>query len=209
MHGWQHQFVTKDPGMLKVNQYSEFAGLPRAEQERKLRAGSAIFNREGIESDVWIAPAHSFDAITIELLLELGFRYISDGFHLLPHIDKVGMMWIPQQLWGFRWRPFGVWTICFHITTWTAADIAAFKENTKRYRTAISSFDEVVQRFGNRRGTVLDDPAAHIYRSMTKSASQLKRQANRVSSVIHGNGFTDREKGREKESSGKVSPSAS
>src|SRR5262245_50629556 len=39
MHGYEHRFVTSESGILRVNRFSEFAGLPAAEQERKLRAG--------------------------------------------------------------------------------------------------------------------------------------------------------------------------
>ena len=39
MHGWQHRFVTKDAGILRVNKRSEFGGLPRDEQRSKLRCG--------------------------------------------------------------------------------------------------------------------------------------------------------------------------
>lgn len=203
MHGWQHVFVTNDSGILGVNRYSEFAGLARSEQERKLRAGRGVFDREGIQSDVWVAPAHSFDGITIELLKEFGFRYISDGFHLFPRVDNSGMTWVPQQLWGFRWRPFGVWTVCLHINTWARADVATFKEHAKRYRAVISNFDEVVQEYGNRRGTALDEEAAHIYRTTIEFGSRVKTRAKRLSSLIQRRGFA----GREKEARAKVSPS--
>lgn len=175
MHGWQHQYVTSDGGIIGLNPYSEFAGLPRHEQEQKLRTGVEVFRANGIDSDVWIAPAHSFDIVTVKLLSELGFHYISDGFFFFPHLDEFGMIWIPQQLWSFRWRPFGVWTICFHINRWAGADVLAFRQNTASYRKAISSFSAIVRQFDGRQKTTLDTIEASVYRSLAQAKYSVKR----------------------------------
>jgi len=174
MHGWQHRFLTKDGGILGLNQLSEFAGLPRDEQEKKLQAGLAVFREQHIDCDVWIAPAHSFDAITIETLSQLGFHYISDGFSLFPHIDQFGMTWIPQQLWSFRWRPLGVWTICFHINSWRSSDIKMFEERITSYREMISSFPTIIDCYRGRRRTLLDSSAARLYRSAADVKHRVK-----------------------------------
>jgi peptidoglycan/xylan/chitin deacetylase (PgdA/CDA1 family) len=175
MHGWQHRYVTTDGGIIGINKYSEFAGLRRAEQERKLQAGRRILADEGIPSDVWIAPAHSFDRVTLAILRELQFRYISDGFFPLPHVDELGMMWIPQQLWSFRRRPFGVWTICLHLNAWTDKEILAFRESITRYRESISDFRAIVGQFGHRRKTIIDSVAGRTYRSVAEASLPVKR----------------------------------
>ena len=36
---------------------------------------------------------------------------ISDGFYLSAHRDAHEMLWIPQQMWSFQFRPFGLWTV--------------------------------------------------------------------------------------------------
>jgi hypothetical protein len=177
MHGWQHRFVSTDSGILRVNRYSEFAGLPRAEQQLKVRSGREVFDRKGIASSVWIAPAHSFDAVTLDLLPEHGFRYISDGFHLLPHVDKFGLTWIPQQLWSFRSRPFGVWTICFHINSWSARHIEAFEGSVKLYRNWISDFETIVNRYGRREHSVIDSASASLYRGLSSVNAGMKHLA--------------------------------
>lgn len=164
LHGWQHRFVTNDAGIIGTNPNSEFAGLPEAEQERKLRLGLDIFRSEDIKSDLWVAPAHSFDSVTVKLLSELGFRYISDGLSPLPYVDHSGITWIPQQLWGFRTRPFGVWTICFHINSWADRDVAEFRENVERYHNAISNVSTVAAEFRERRETFLDSFTADLFR---------------------------------------------
>jgi len=164
MHGWQHRFVTNNAGIVGVTPRSEFAGLPRKVQQSKISAADAIFNREGIRSRLWIAPAHSFDESMLEVLKEIGVQYISDGFAIWPFSDSLGMMWIPQQLWSFRYRPFGTWTICFHVNRWTNADVAAFEFSVQKCRGLITSFPEIVAKYRERRKTVWDSFAASAYR---------------------------------------------
>jgi predicted deacetylase len=176
MHGWQHCYVTNHSGVLGVNNYSEFAGLSRHEQEYKLECGQKVFEREGIASSIWIAPAHSFDAVTIDALSRLRFRYISDGFSSLPHVDDHGIMWIPQQLWDFRWRFFGVWTICFHINRWTDNDIVNFKKRAAQYRLVISNFNTIVDRYNKRQKTRTDQMTARMYRSAAQTKAAVTQR---------------------------------
>jgi predicted deacetylase len=150
MHGCQHRYVTEDPGILGIYRRSEFAGLPREMQATKLRMARDIFRRERIEPDIWVAPAHSFDQITLDLLKEIGLRRISDGFFLFPNVDAAGMLWIPQQLWQFRRMPLGVWTVCLHINEWRPRDVVHFRNNIDTYRDSIVAVDDLVAAYGDR-----------------------------------------------------------
>lgn len=151
LHGYQHRYVTREAGVVGINRYSEFAGLPAAEQEEKLRAGLAIFAREGVRADVWVAPAHSFDAVTVAALARLGLRTISDGLFLFPHLDAHGVAWVPQQLWRFRPMPFGVWTVCYHVNRWGPRELEAFRRDLERHRAQIWSLPEALGAHGTRR----------------------------------------------------------
>lgn len=135
LHGHQHLYVTTDAGLLALNPYSEFAGLPEAQQRDKLQTALAIFSREGVRADAWVAPAHSFDATTVRLLLELGVGVISDGFYRRA-LRHLGAAWVPQQLWRFRPMPPGLWTVCLHVNNYDDADLdrlgAAFTAYAKR-----------------------------------------------------------------------------
>lgn len=143
LHGYQHRYVTADAGIVGINARSEFAGLPAAEQEDKLRRGLAIFAGEGVRADVWIAPAHSFDRTTLEILRRLGVDAVSDGFFLSPHRDRDGMLWVPQQLWGFKPRAFGVWTVCNHVNDWGAGELRRFEADIAAYAPRITSLREI------------------------------------------------------------------
>ena len=123
MHGYQHLYQTKDGGLIGLNNYSEFAGLPYEVQAEKIYKAWEIFIHNGIKPKIWMAPAHSFDINTLKALKEhTEIEYITDGFAIFP-FTLYGFKWIPQQLWRFRKFPFGVWTICLHPNNMTFYDL--------------------------------------------------------------------------------------
>jgi predicted deacetylase len=150
LHGYQHRYVNRNAGLLRFPKKSEFAGLPRPEQEFKLRTGLAKFAQEGVRADAWIAPCHSFDKTTLQLLSELGISIISDGFSRLPFQSKGGLTWVPQQLWSFQPRKQGVWTICIHFNQWTKDSCDRFKQEATRFRPWIKTLEGVVARWRGR-----------------------------------------------------------
>ncbi len=156
LHGYQHKFVTQSRGIVGLHRRSEFAGLPLEPQKQKLWAAAKILRQQGIEPRVWVAPAHSFDWATVDVLRELEIRVISDGFAIAPHRDTKGMFWIPQQLWRFRWRPFGVWTVCYHHNRWASPELERFKEDMARWRKQISSVAEIEAIYQERERDWLD-----------------------------------------------------
>jgi predicted deacetylase len=151
LHGYQHSYVTTDSGIIGINNRSEFAGLPLAEQERKLVKALQIFKRENVTPNLWIAPAHSFDKATVKILHKYGIRCISDGYFLLPHVDTQGVMWLPQQLWRFKGRPCGLWTVCFHHNGWNTSEIERLKQDITRYKNSITTVTSVCSHFSSRR----------------------------------------------------------
>lgn len=141
LHGFQHIYSTANAGVIGRNAYSEFAGLPRDEQKQKLQAGMAIFREQGVRADAWIAPGHSFDAATLDLLPGVGIDCVSDGYALAPYLDK-GIAWVPQQIGRFIDLPFGDWTVCLHINSWGDADIAAFAGDITAFRKRIVGLED-------------------------------------------------------------------
>jgi predicted deacetylase len=117
-HGYHHLLDVGKEGILNgifgFQPKSEFAGLSYDEQYNKINAGKKILNNEGIYTDVWMAPAHSFDTTTLKVLVDLGFKAITDGIALYPYKIN-GIIFVPQQLWRPRYFPFGIFTICLHI----------------------------------------------------------------------------------------------
>ena len=62
---------------------------------------------------------------------------------------------MPQQLFGFRPAPSGVWTVCYHHNNWTAPTWSSFGKSLDRYQADIWSLDEVLQIWAGRPITVL------------------------------------------------------
>ncbi|HEY5914222.1 MAG TPA: DUF2334 domain-containing protein [Verrucomicrobiae bacterium] len=151
LHGYQHRYVTCHPGVVTVRKKSEFAGVPAAEQEEKLRRGIEIFERHGLKSRVWIAPSNSFDATTVELLARFGLSMISDGNFKFPFVCRRNLFWIGQQLFSFRPAPPGVWTVCYHHNQWKAQDMQQFREDLDTYGVQIGSLEEVAKQWQGRR----------------------------------------------------------
>lgn len=132
LHGHQHLYTTREAGLVGINRFSEFAGLAEDQQRDKLRLALAVFEREGVRADAWVAPAHSFDAVTLRLLVQAGVRVVSDGFYTRP-VQHMGAVWLPQQLWRFRPMWTGLWTVCFHHNGFDRAAVERFAKDIANY----------------------------------------------------------------------------
>lgn len=145
LHGYQHCYLTKKAGLYGRSAASEFAGLPYEVQEIKLQNAIRIFHEHGVKPEVWVAPAHSFDSDTIDILLRMGVHIINDGYALYPYVDDRGMIWIPQQVGRFRNLPIGIWTVCFHFNRWKDEDLKDFRADLERFRPQILSVSDVLE----------------------------------------------------------------
>jgi predicted deacetylase len=174
LHGYQHRFVTQQAGIVGIQRRSEFAGVPPSEQDEKLLRAVEIFRSNGVQPEVWIAPAHSFDWNTVVALQKLGITTISDGLAIAPHTDFRGLFWVPQQLWRFRWRPFGVWTVCYHHNGWTGSQFAQFLRDVSVCGGAIADLPAVSARYGRRRQTLLDSVYALAHSAVLSWRTPLR-----------------------------------
>ena len=71
MHGYQHVYTQKKGGMFPLNDFSEFAGLGFEQQFAMLEKGKDILESHGIKTDIFMAPAHSYDRNTLKALQKL------------------------------------------------------------------------------------------------------------------------------------------
>jgi hypothetical protein len=117
MHGYEHLYSNNERGLIGLNNYSEFAGVPFEKQCEMLSNAFCKFQVENIKTKIFVAPAHSFDKNTLKALRKVTtITQISDGFFLNP-IKMHGLNWIPQQLWVPKNKKNGLWTICYHPET--------------------------------------------------------------------------------------------
>jgi predicted deacetylase len=176
VHGFEHRRLTEDAGVMGVNARSEFAGLGPREQRDRLAKSLAIFSREGVKPDAWVAPWHSFDETTQSVLRELGVRVISDGFSVYPYRDRDGTVWVPQQLWRLRRMPFGVWTVCLHHRDWSPAGIAGLSRSLAAFSGSFLSLREAVELYGGRGPRAADILMRAGFPWLLKARSALRRR---------------------------------
>ncbi len=142
-HGYTHQYVTKNPGILKISNNSELAGLTYMEQLAKIDAGKAILVQQGVWRPVFMAPSHSFDEVTVKVLSELEFCYLTDGYGVYPY--RVGSLTaLPQLFSGAKNFGFGIYTICLHVNTMTPVQMSSMIRFIRENRAKIISFEQAV-----------------------------------------------------------------
>jgi predicted deacetylase len=148
MHGHTHVMrPTQAPLLLPFYARSEFAGLDLEQQAAKIRAAWKLFAEQNLAPRLWVAPAHSFDAITLQALIrETPIRTVSDG--IAWNTYKEGEFhWIPQQLWELVERGSGVWTVCLHPNTMDSAAIEALELGlATRFRARVTSVGKLTLR---------------------------------------------------------------
>lgn len=133
MHGYQHVFDIWSSGLCTQKKHSEFAGHDYQEQYRRINEGKKILNGHGIETDVFFAPAHSYDDNTLKALRANGFRYISDGRSLKPY-RRHGILCIPERSGGIpkMSNKGGYYTVVLHAHEWIREDRMHVWETLKK-----------------------------------------------------------------------------
>lgn len=115
LHGLEHKLKFCKTSLLSVSRQSEYTGLKYANQKKMLLKGLSILEARGLTPKFFAAPAHGFDKTTLEVLNEINFINISDGFSRNVCIKK-GLTWIPLKTWSPRtWFLGGVNTVCIHL----------------------------------------------------------------------------------------------
>jgi len=139
VHGYQHVFVTSDPGLLGINRRSEFAGLGYEEQYQKIKTAREIFLRQGVNPDAFMAPAHSYDMNTLRALKAVGIRTVTDG-HAFFSYHSSGILFVPQLFAMPRKMTFGVYTFCLHLNNISVRQIDRIEKFIGRNCRNIISF---------------------------------------------------------------------
>ncbi len=142
-HGYTHQYVTRCRGILGVGNKSELAGLPYEEQLSKLVEGKKILVQQGVWQPVFMAPAHSFDEVTLQVLKELNFLHITDGYGVYPY-DIGSLRAVPQLFSAPKHFGFGVYTICLHVNNMTQRQVENTLHFVRQHKDRFISFNDAV-----------------------------------------------------------------
>lgn len=144
LHGFNHVYNSKSSGLLKYHNRSEFAGNDRALQQKKIIAGKEVLAEKGLKISAFMAPAHTFDKITLEVLRENGIDVITDGYGLYSYIQE-GITFVPQLFARPRKMPFGVYTFCFHTDELTDKDFIEAEKFLSDNWTDVITFEDAVK----------------------------------------------------------------
>lgn len=146
MHGFHHMYTSKSGGIFPLNNYSEFAGLDFEKQKEMLMHGKDRLKKHGIETDIFMAPAHSYDHNTLRALKETGFTKVTDGFGRKPYLYK-GITFYPISFRLSRSlkQKGGVTTMVLHANTVTAAEKERYTRIFKEYGKNMISYSEYLK----------------------------------------------------------------
>lgn len=195
MHGYQHVFSLKADGIITHNKISEFAGLPYEVQLEKVAKGKEILNNHGIETDVFFAPAHSYDDNTIRACSACGFKYISDGYSRCPYI-RHGIKMIPCRVGMPNYKKDQEYaTAILHAHEWTwDSKVDAYSKFEdllinhsseivpwdifKEWEIGSSQIEKVVEKvyyyYSNSRNKVLNTKTGRVLRKLKQNLSLVR-----------------------------------
>lgn len=120
MHGYSHVYDQFSPKTLICGRkHSEFAGNTYQNQFIKIKKGKEILESHGIYTDVFFAPAHTYDKNTLKALSANGFKYISDGLSNKPYKQN-GVICVPCKRFGIPATKNGILVAVCHPNEWSS-----------------------------------------------------------------------------------------
>jgi len=143
MHGWKHIYTTKKGGLFPLNNFSEFAGVSKNHQRHMIYDGKEKLQKMGVTTNIFMAPAHSFDKNTLAILKEAGFRYITDGFGVVPY-EWEGLTFLPIAFQKSKdiEKSEGYTTLVFHTNTMNEQDFQDFEKILEKHKEDFVSYGE-------------------------------------------------------------------
>jgi peptidoglycan/xylan/chitin deacetylase (PgdA/CDA1 family) len=143
-HGYTHEDVGTGRGGPLYDERSEFAGLPLAEQKRRVGAGRDVLESHGIEPTTFIPPWHEYDRNTVRAVSEQGFDCINEGRWPLPRTVE-GVTLVPTHVPWFTPEMVGVGVVTLvghpHLEDDPMANARALVGRESRLRTPAEVVD--------------------------------------------------------------------
>lgn len=146
MHGCYHVYTTKNGGIFPLNRQSEFAKIPYEKQKAMLQYGREQLEKNGITTDIFMAPAHSYDRNTLRALKEVGFTRITDGYGKMPYIYR-GLIFYPISFWLSRSlkQKEGTTTLVIHANAVTETERGRYTKLFEEYGKNMISYSEYLR----------------------------------------------------------------
>jgi predicted deacetylase len=152
-HGAYHVYTTKKMGCFPLNRLSEFAGLPYKKQYERISYGKCKLEKHGIYTDIFVAPAHSYDITTLNVLEDLGFAKISDGFGNMPYkAHNMTFYPISYRQKSVVKKKNGYTTLVVHTNTLSDKDFARYERLFEKNKENLISYYELFNVGSEKRG---------------------------------------------------------
>lgn len=152
LHGYEHLYSTNKGGLFPLNNFSEFAGLSLEKQNAMIAKGKEQLANWSIETDIFMAPAHSFDRNTLKALKKNGFSYMTDGFGKRPYIRK-GLVFLPiaiKQSDCYK-NTEGFTTLVYHTNTMEEKDFERCKKLIEANKEKLIPYKEYLEQLPRKR----------------------------------------------------------
>lgn len=145
-HGCYHVYTTGKGGLFPLNLFSEYAGVPFEEQREKIRLGKRSLEEKGIETDIFMAPGHTYDKNTLRALRESGFCFLTDGFGREPY-RREGLVFLPiaKKRSACFGPGEGYTTLVLHVNGMSAEEMDWYEGMFSRHREKLISYERLLE----------------------------------------------------------------
>ena len=146
LHGYEHLYSTDKGGLFPLNHFSEFAGLSFENQNEMIAKGKAQLQKWEMDTDIFMAPAHTFDRNTLKALCINGFHYVTDGFGKQPYMRK-GLVFLPiaiKQSDCYK-DTEGYTTLVYHTNTMEEKDFERCKKMFEDKEASFISYADYIK----------------------------------------------------------------
>lgn len=146
LHGCYHVYTTSKKGIFPLNDFSEYAGVSYEKQNEMISKGKARLQEWGIDTDIFMAPGHTFDKNTLKALDTNGFKKITDGFGNKPYV-RDGLIFYPIA--AKRSECFsdkdGYTTLVLHANMMEEKDFKKLEQQLQARKDNFISYDEYLR----------------------------------------------------------------
>lgn len=151
LHGRNHVLHTyihtrKNYYQKSHSVHTEFAGVDLEKQKEMIDEGVKSLREHGIETNIFFAPAHTYDKNTVKACLDSGvIKFISDGYSLKP-FKRDGMIFIPSICDGpFNIKIPGVYTFVCHPSAMEEKQFERIRDFLDKNKKRMTNVYEVME----------------------------------------------------------------
>lgn len=151
LHGYNHLYTTEKGGLFPLNKFSEFAGVEYFTQLNMIKSGLKKLAEWGTETDIFMAPGHTYDMNTLRALLASGIKNVTDGFGVRPYrrivrnagrAEALNFFPISRMKKECTEEGYGFTTHVLHCNTMTDEDVEEFKRFIKENRSYFIDYSD-------------------------------------------------------------------